>query len=109
MEATYIGGSHIFFCTCISYATRLTSRPLKITRPCLCESPPSQVAKVAVMPDDASAVTEEFLAANGLAKDTPLVVFCRSGRRAGVAVGALAALGCTRAVNGMDTASLVCA
>ena len=83
------------------------------------------------MPDDASAVTEEFLAANGLAKDTPLVVFCRSGRRAGVAVGALAALGCTRAVNGMtveavikaledaktgealargmDTASLVCA
>jgi phage shock protein E len=59
-----------------------------------------KVLYVPVTLDDSSAMSEAFLASHQLAKDQALVVFCRSGRRAGVAKAALEALGCTAVTNG---------
>jgi rhodanese-related sulfurtransferase len=53
--------------------------------------------------DDKEAVniTEGLLVGNGVDKHTtPVVVYCRTGRRAGVAVAALRGLGCVKVVNG---------
>jgi len=47
-----------------------------------------------------SVVTDDFLASHAILPDTPVVVFCRSGRRAGVALAALKSLGCKHAANG---------
>ena len=60
--------------------------------------------------DNQDAMNEEFLTANEIDKEeTPIVVFCRSGRRAGFAVKALEGLGVKRAVNGGGLTDLVAA
>jgi len=58
------------------------------------------VACAPVTLEDASAMNTAFLDSNGIALEAPIIVFCRSGRKAGVATTALQALGCTRVVNG---------
>jgi len=55
---------------------------------------------VPVTLDDSSAMSEAFLAAHSIGKDQAVLVYCRSGRRAGVAKVALEALGCSKVVNG---------
>jgi len=44
-------------------------------------------------------VAAEF-AKRGIAKDTPVVLYCRSGRRSGIATDALVAAGYTKTYNG---------
>jgi rhodanese-related sulfurtransferase len=44
-------------------------------------------------------VAEEF-AKRGIAKDAPVVLYCRSGRRSGIATETLAAAGYTQTYNG---------
>ncbi len=44
-------------------------------------------------------VADEF-AKRGIAKDTPVVVYCRSGRRSGIAIESLSAAGYTQTYNG---------
>jgi rhodanese-related sulfurtransferase len=58
------------------------------------------VACASVTLEDASAMSMDFLTTNGIDLEAPIVVFCRSGRRAGVALAALQSLGCTKAANG---------
>ena len=55
---------------------------------------------VPVTLDDSSAMSESFLAENAIAKDQAVLVYCRSGRRAGVAKVALEGLGCSQVING---------
>lgn len=59
--------------------------------------------------DDTSSLTDELLSSNGINKAEPIVVFCRSGRRAGVAVTALEALGCTNVYNGGGLTDMIAA
>lgn len=49
---------------------------------------------------DTSSLTGELLSSNDIDKSEPLVVFCRSGRRAEVACTVLEALGCINVLNG---------
>jgi 3-mercaptopyruvate sulfurtransferase SseA len=61
---------------------------------------PITVVYAAVKLDDASLMSKEFIAKHGIKPETQLVVFCRTGRRAKVAIDALEKLGCRRLVNG---------
>jgi len=51
-------------------------------------------------------VAEEF-AKRGIAKDAPVVLYCRSGRRSSVATEALVAAGYTQTYNGGGYSTLV--
>lgn len=51
-------------------------------------------------------VTEEF-AKRGIAKDAPVVLYCRSGRRSSIATEALVAAGYTQTYNGGGYSTLV--
>lgn len=56
---------------------------------------------------DTSSLTDELLKANNVDKNEPLVVFCRSGRRAEVACTALEALGCEHVFNGGGLSDMI--
>jgi len=59
--------------------------------------------------DDTSLLTEEMLSSNKINKNEPLVVFCRSGKRAAVAVDVLEKLGCTKVFNGLGLTDMIAA
>ena len=77
----------------------------------IAESPytgPLKVVYAVVTVENQDAINEEFLSNNEIDKEeTPLVVFCRSGRRAGFAIKALEGLGVRKAVNGGGLGDLV--
>jgi rhodanese-related sulfurtransferase len=49
---------------------------------------------------DASAMNAEFLASNNIGVDSPVIVYCKGGGRASVALAELQKLGCTKVTNG---------
>lgn len=51
-------------------------------------------------------VTQEFIN-RGIPKDTPVVLYCRSGRRSGIAIADLVATGYTQTFNGGAYQSLI--
>ena len=75
-------------------------QPSEVAEACVVDAGGRKVLYAPVTLDDSSAMSETFLASHNLSKDQAVVVFCRSGRRAGVAKAALEALGCTAVTNG---------
>jgi rhodanese-related sulfurtransferase len=93
---------NVYFAGVSSVVLLDVRQPSEVAEACVADADAGgrKVLYVPVTLDDSSAMSEAFLASHQLAKDQALVVFCRSGRRAGVAKAALEALGCTAVTNG---------